>query len=144
MSVRKVKRPANEGGGAEPIEANKAAPRSADLSPIDTNKAEANEMVRTGNNAVGATVPEILRKAKSLVVTFPSSSFAPVKYGSFVLPAVSMVIEPASDDDPEELVRSATEYLQDLQHELFKEELKTYIARAKQAYREVQEALGEP
>lgn len=142
MSVRKVKRPTES---IPPLEANRATPRTSDPSVIESNRAEGNELQQQSGDQGGlkGTTPSVLRKGKILTVSFPSSSFAPVKYGSFAIPAVSMSVEPADDDDPELLVSETTGYLQKLQQELFLHELEVYVSRAKRAHKKVQEALGE-
>lgn len=90
----------------------------------------------------------VFKKKGTLTIILPSQTVSPIKYGSFQTPSVGMTIEVGGPDDAMtgdevDLAEAAVASLQELQEQLFNEELKTYLRRAATAYKAGQEAFGE-
>lgn len=96
----------------------------------------------------GHSAPVRVKRHKgTLTIVLPPQSFAPIKYGSFGVASVGMTIEIDEYADNEEeidaLEQDAIKAIQELQEQLFKEELATYLDRAKRAYEAGQKTFGE-
>lgn len=86
--------------------------------------------------------PKIVYADRTLTVTLPSSSFSPVKYGSFSIPSVSMTCD-FGDNDPRIIAEEVLEELQKLQDDAFEPELTRYLDRMKRASDAAAKKFGE-
>lgn len=117
-------------------------PAISEVRPASSRRPEpsAPERQNSGGDAAPAHVS---KHAGTISITLPSYSFAPLKYGSFVVPAVSMTVAVDEASQPvEETALTALSALRDLQESLYDQELKTYFDRAERAYKEAARRFG--
>lgn len=146
MTVRAVKRRTSN---APPPDSEVEAPaaRKPEGRPVEAGvpRAAAPEARKSDGDQRGASgaSPLAVLRGQQLTITIPSSSFAPVKYGSFQLPSVSATIAIGPGDDPEAIKDSLLQELRRIQEEAFTEELAIYLRRTKAAFTAAAEAFGE-
>lgn len=94
-------------------------------------------------SGISATMASVKSTGGTLAITIPSSSFAPVKYGSFSIPAVSLVHVLEEGETSESASKVILAELQKIQDAAFDEELPRYLDRMKRAASAAAKTFGE-
>jgi hypothetical protein len=157
MTVRQVrsaaKRPASEPPekpeperpGAGKPESRPARPGDDRAGSIEARREPERQPMSGGRATADQKATVALEDRFEVTILMPEQSYAPIKYGSFSVPAVGVKYSFLRSTPPEEvreLEDGAIASLNELQEKLFEQELKTYIRRAKEAYEAATKEFG--